>query len=292
VRAPTSRWVCEPCVYFCARLSPVPGRPPGKCSACKGSGRHERAGCKHCKRGKPHDTTGACLKCEGSGANALGGNFRNVSHLYDESAPVPYVNASKGEKPAHIDFLRAPHAGVWFAAIAESGQKHVLPWAPVNPPGSRGRVLFDEQTIALPDAAGWRIVDDLIALLTAGATKEEIERGDYGPHAWSRCEARIRAFEADWGDRLRGGDWFALALWLAQRDEDAVTERRAAEDAAKAEKKARAKATAKTAKPAQAAKPPATKPPARPRGTRAPRSKTTSAAKTRAPKRETTTCDT
>lgn len=240
VRAPDADWVCEACVYFCSRTEPVPGRPP--------------------KDGKK-----------------FGASYRNLSHLYNDALPTPYVNASKGEKPVILAFLRRHHAGTWFAAIADSGQKHVVQWTPVNPPGARGRVLFEEQTIALPDADGWRIVDDLAALLTAGATKDEIERGEYTPRAWALCPERISAFEAEWGARLRGGDWFALALWLAQRDEDAVTERLAAEQAAKAEKKRAAKvATPKTPKP---------------RGSRAPRTKTT-AAKTRAPKRETTTCET
>lgn len=236
VRAWLSPWVCEPCVYFCSRTEPVPGRPA--------------------KEGKK-----------------FGANYRNLSHLYDDVLPTPYVNASKGEKPVILAWLRQPHAGTWFAAIADSGQKHTIPWAPLNPPGSRGRVLFDEQTITLPDADGWRIVDDLIALLTAGATKEEIGAGHYSPRAWFLCGDQIRAFEATWGTRLRGGDWFDLALWLAQRDEDAVEERLAAEQATKAEKKARAKAAAKTEKPRRTK--PATS--ARSRGTRAPRAKTAGA---------------
>lgn len=198
--APLSPVVCEACIFIMSRISPVPGRPA--------------------QEGKK-----------------FGANFRNVSHLYDASAPVPYLNASKGEKPAILRFLRAPHGGLWFAAIADSGQKHVLPWTPLNPPGARGRVRFEEATVTLPDARGWGVVDDLAALLTAGATKEEIERGEYTPRAWSLCGDRVRAFERTWGEALRGGDWFALALWLSQRDEVAVAARMAAEKDAKEAKK-------------------------------------------------------
>ena len=196
VRVPSSDWVCEPCVYFCARLSPVPGRPP--------------------KEGK-----------------SLGGNFRNYSHALDDRG---YLNWSKGEKPGLLAWLRGPKQGVWFCGIAESGQKHTIPWIPVNPAGARGRVLFEEREIALPGARGWRLVDDLAALLTAGATKEEVGRGDYGPRAWQLCEALIRDFEEAHGSH-RGGAWFALALYLSQRDEEAVSERMTAEATAKEAKR-------------------------------------------------------
>lgn len=199
IKAPHGTHVCAPCVFFTSRTSPVPGRPP--------------------KAGKK-----------------FGGNFRNYSHLLDGTA---YVNASKGEKPAILAFLRAPKSGLWFGGIADSGQKHVLPWVPLNPPGRGGVVLFDETQVRLPRAdAGWQIVDDMIALLTAGATKEEISTGTYGTRAYTLARAQVERFEAEHG-ASRGGGWFTLALWLAQRDEDAVQERIAAEKEAKAEAKAK-----------------------------------------------------
>lgn len=195
VRCPDAEWVCEPCVHVCSRVAPVPGRPP--------------------KDGKQ-----------------FGGNWRNYSHLYDAGV---YSNASKGEKPAILSFLRAEHTGLWFAAIADSGQKHVLPWTPVNQPGTRrGVVLFDETLVTLPihAAAGWAIVEHMAALLTAGATKDEIATARYGARAWQLCDERLRAFEEAWGEK-RGGAWFALALWLAQRDEEQVAVRMAAEKEAR-----------------------------------------------------------
>lgn len=195
VAYPPGKYTCEACLYLCSRISPVPGRPP--------------------KDGKK-----------------FGGNFRNYSHLMDVER---YINASKGEKPGILAFLRGPKKGDWFGAIADSGQKHVLPWAPLNPEGSRGRVLFDETMVQLPDESGWKLVDDLVALLTAGATKESIASGDYNVGEWQRCEADIRAFEAKWA-KTRASSWFVLAVWLAQRDEAGVAERLATEKAAKAEK--------------------------------------------------------
>ena len=161
-----------------------------------------------------------------------GVNLRLFSHLYDAGE---YRYANKADKPSIRAFLRAPKRGPWFAAIADSGQKHTVPFAPLNL-GAHGSVLFEEAVVELPDAAGWRVLDDAIDLLTAGATKDEITRGEYRPETWLRCRDRIEAFERDHG-ALRGGAFFDLVVWLAQRDEVAVAERQAAEKAARAAKK-------------------------------------------------------
>lgn len=217
-RDPGAEFVCEACVYVRSRTSPVPGRVPGPCSACKGI------------------RVDACTKCEGTGKNSAAGNFRNFSHLFDRDAAIPYINASKGEKPIIRDWLRAPKHGPWFAAIADSGQKQVLPYAPMNSARSRGKIVFDDVVVVLPDAHGWTMLDDMTTLLTAGATKEEITSGGYGAGAWSRCRERIESFEDQWRNH-RGGSFFMLCVWLAQRDEEAVQVRIAEEKAIASEKK-------------------------------------------------------
>lgn len=203
VRSPRSTWICEPCVHISSRIAPVPGRPP--------------------KEGK-----------------SFGGNFRNYSHCWwrDQTGKVEYLNASKGEKPALLAWLRKPKVGEWWCAIADSGQKHIIPWAPLIK-GAKGPVLFDDLVVTLGD---WGIVDDMVELLTAGATKEEVEGGDYHPGSILRCRLDILAFEAKWG-RMRGGGFFALAIWLAQRDEEKVAARMAAEKEAKKDGKSRGKKT-------------------------------------------------
>lgn len=192
-RNPSGTHVCEACCYIASRVSPVLGR--------------------EAKEGKK-----------------FGGCFRNYSHCADERG---YLNASKGEKPAIRSFLERDHEGVWFAAIADSGQKHVLPFTTLNGPGRCGVVLFEEMPVEVPDSL--KLVEAMATLLTAGATKDEIERGDYRPATWLRCEAMARAFEAAHGGE-RASPWFSLALWLAQRDEEAVEARQSAE---KEEKRAR-----------------------------------------------------
>jgi hypothetical protein len=187
VRSPLAEHICEACVYVMARSSPVLGRPA-----------------------KP--------------GMQFGPNHRNYSHLFE--APAVYVNASKGEKPALREWLAREKRGCWFAAIADSGQKHVLPWAPWNGPGRGGLVLFDEQLVDVPDSLA--LVETMTELLTAGATKDEIGSGDYRPQAWIRCMVPLQAFELAHASQ-RGSAWFTLALWLAQRDEEATAARIAAE---------------------------------------------------------------
>ena len=186
VACPSSDVVCEACMFICSRTSPVPGRPP--------------------KDGK-----------------AFGGNYRNFSHLADEHG---YLNASKGEKLLIREFLAREHSAPWFAAVADSGQKHVLPFAPMNGPGRSGRVAFDERIVSVPNDQS--LIAEMMALLTAGATKEELESGNYGPRAWQLCGGRLAGFEASRARERRSG-WFSLALWLAQRDEEEVQRRLAAE---------------------------------------------------------------
>ena len=204
VRCPESSRVCEPCLFVMSRTSPVPGRPPAP-------------------------------------GKKFGGNFRNYSHLWE--AGGYYENASKGEKPRIREFLRRHHASDWFAAIADSGQKHVVPWVPINPPGRIGLVLFDETIVRFgPSTIG--LVEATASLLTAGATKDEIASGAYSPFTWMRCPDAVRQYEGQFGP-MRGAAEFALAIWLAQRDEEKVAARLEAERAERAEK---SEAPAKRAK--------------------------------------------
>lgn len=170
-----------------------------------------------------------CEACVWAMAGKPPHTLRSWCHLFDGRG---YVRVNKGDKPAIREWLRGAHEGPWFAAIADSGKKHVLPFSPVNVPGMGGRIRFEDEEVALPRDDGWRILDDATELLTLGATKAEIEPGRYGPRAWSLCPDAIAAFEDAWSG-LRHGAWFRLVLWLAQRDEERVQARMAAEQAAK-----------------------------------------------------------
>lgn len=204
IKAPTSPLLCEACVYFASRLSPVPGRLP--------------------KEGQTQ-----------------GGNWRNYSHTYEDTpAGVVYQNFSKGEKPGLLAWLRKVKKGLWWCAIAESGQKHVLPWAHLNTGHGQGKVLFEETVVRLPDVVGWQLVDDMRDVLTKGATKEEVARGVYSPYTWQKIPYVLQAFERRYPHR-RDSPFFALCVFLAQRDEVAVQARLEAEKQQKEEEKKKPK---------------------------------------------------
>lgn len=174
-RCPSSRFTCEACAFVMSRTAAVSGRPP--------------------KDGKQ-----------------FGGNFRNYSHLWEAGA---YSNASKGEKHVVRSFIERAHSGQWFAAIADSGQKHIIPWAPINGPGRSGRVMLDELQVDVPEDVS--LISDMTAMLSGGATKDEIAIGSYRSATWATMGAAVAEFERA-HQRLRGGAWFSLALWLAQRE--------------------------------------------------------------------------
>lgn len=229
-RFPTGRWVCEACAFVRGRFSAVPGREPKDCDACKGTGKQLEGGLQK-KNREQREAGGACVKCEGSGKKESGGRFGNFSHFMDEER---YENASKGEKPKILDWLRGQKYGSWFCVIADSGQKHLLPYAPLNPPGSRGRIRFEEQELPAPSAYDLDMVSEMTELLTAGVTKEELLSGQYTARAYQLAMDGVRAFEKAHSGK-RQGTWFSLAVWLAQRDEERVAVRMEAEAARKEE---------------------------------------------------------
>lgn len=156
--------------------------------------------------------------------------LRLFSHLWDGRG---YVYANKGGKDVIRDWLRGEKSGQWFAAVADTGQKHVLPYTQINPAGAtRGLIRFEERDVIMGD---WQLLDDATELLTDGVTKEAVDAGEYSANQWVDSAAYIREFEKKWG-RLRGSGWFDLCLWLAQRDE---AEWKARSDERKRQRKAR-----------------------------------------------------
>lgn len=136
--------------------------------------------------------------------------LRMHSHLFDG---LSWLRLTKADKTTMRAWLRRPKGAGWFAAIADSGKKHIIPWAPVNGAGS-GVVLFEERVVTL---GPWELVEAMEDLLTQGVRKPELERGDYGPRAWHQAAAGVQAFERAWGTKWRASGWFELGVWLAQR---------------------------------------------------------------------------
>lgn len=142
--------------------------------------------------------------------------MRNYSHFIVNGEWTPL---SKGNK-AQMRELLLDDVFPELAAIADSGQKHIVFRATRNPAGSKaGWVQFEEQRLYL-------IPDDLRGLLAlieelyTEFSKGEIESGDYagyrilkfGLERWLKLENQIKA--------VRGKPIFSLALFLAQRSDD------------------------------------------------------------------------
>lgn len=247
-RMPNATHVCAACVFVQSRVSPVLGRPAGGCKVCSGTGIVTTIPPKG--KGSKSKIGDPCPKCDGEGAAQFGGNFRNYSHLWEQGWASPafaadetgelrgppgigYVNASKGEKPLVRAFLEREHAAPWFAAIADSGQKHVLPFARMNGQGRSGVVLFDEWLVSVPEDTS--LIGEMVTMLTSGVTKDELASRDYYARSWQESRVQIEQFEARHGGG-RGGGWFTLALWLAQRDEEEHARRQAEKDARNADR--------------------------------------------------------
>ena len=123
---------------------------------------------------------------------------------------------SKAQKADIADLLLAASGLPEVAIIADSGQKHLVFKARVNPPGQRvGWVLFEEHMLWLDQEAFRNLFADIQALYRAGYSKESIGTGRYtfypdsDRHLWRQTEPRVRPY--------RGSAPFDLALYLAQR---------------------------------------------------------------------------
>lgn len=139
--------------------------------------------------------------------------LRLQSHFWDGRG---YHYWNKGDKAEIREWLQSEKVGEWFACVSDTGQKHVLPYTQINPPGaSRGLIRFEERDVIVGD---WRLLSGFTELLTDGVTKESMGTGEYSAQQWMESRDLLRQFEKDWG-RMRGSGWFDLCLWLAQRDE-------------------------------------------------------------------------
>jgi len=141
--------------------------------------------------------------------------MRNYSHFIVAGNWIPL---SKGNKDKMKDLLfGSPFPEL--AAIADSGQKHIVFRAERNRPGSKcGWVQFEEQSLFfIPEE--FKLHLDNIERLYAGFSKDEICGGKYqswrimqfGVDRWIEVEKEIKI--------IRGSLIFHLALFLAQREE-------------------------------------------------------------------------
>lgn len=82
---------------------------------------------------------------------------------------------SRADMRAVVDTLADPPAGQWVVAVAESGQKHTLPYAAVNRGPGRWRVRMDAADITATPAEFRDVFSRACALRKAGHAAAEIE---------------------------------------------------------------------------------------------------------------------
>lgn len=147
--------------------------------------------------------------------------MRNYSQFVVNGEWTPL---SKSDKPRMVELLLG-ESFPELAAIADSGQKHIVFRATRNPQGSKaGWVQFEEQRL-------WIIpkeLKSLIETIEAGLlifSKSEIEFGQYLPHRiiqfglekWQEMEAALKP--------KRGSLLLKLAIFLSQKKETETDER-------------------------------------------------------------------
>lgn len=132
---------------------------------------------------------------------------RNYSHFVARGAWYPL---SKGQKAKMRELLLA---GCEVAVIADSGQKHLVFRS------KPGWWTFEEQRLLPCPELLAQLLAPIEALYNAGASKAEIESGNYdsrtiqkiGVATWQSHEQQLKA--------RRGGLPFKLAIFLSQKEE-------------------------------------------------------------------------
>lgn len=178
------------------RRPSLPAEPtPGVCAMC---GRHtdETIPAKHTVAGKSFtdqyllarpDSTRTCYACSwvctGKGMDQV----RMWTVVAREDTTLPPSNpkaqyatdhlhcTSRADMRAVADTLADPPDGPWIVAIAESGQRHTLPYSVINRGAGRWRVRMDARDIdATPDEFT-TVFSHVLALRAAGHSADEIE---------------------------------------------------------------------------------------------------------------------
>ena len=162
----------------------------------------------------------------------LTGNWRNYSVLYAEGEPLTIKSRATSPRCSRGSDAHTARPG---SRRSRTAVKHVVPLRADQRRGARAGALRRGAHRGSARLRGWRIVDDLAALLTAGATKDEVERGEYAG-ALSRCVSQRSARSSARTDTCVGAD--GSRSWCSsQRDEAEVAARLGREASARAEKK-------------------------------------------------------
>jgi hypothetical protein len=139
-------------------------------------------------------------------------------------AGLPLEYASKAEKSRIREWIRnAPYPVAWGIAIADSGKKQLAPFAPVNSPNGRCRVLLESVLVEYVPADFSRHLDLVEKVYAMGFSKTEIQSGHLSTgrlRAASRADVLAFRGLALPLARAIGTPGHELAVWLAQKEEE------------------------------------------------------------------------
>jgi hypothetical protein len=126
---------------------------------------------------------------------------------------------NKADPRAFRALLREPPTGRWVCSIADSGQIHTAPFAPVNVGRGRYGVRYERTTI-YTTAAQYAELDDAIArLMAAGYTKQDIADQPF-PSRLTACGLDLWRREQRVIGPHRGSGLLDLVLFLARKDKE------------------------------------------------------------------------
>jgi hypothetical protein len=105
----------------------------------------------------------------------------------------------------------------WFASVADSGQKHVLPFAKLNY-GERWNVRLEDENVHGTSAGFGAVLHVAAILYQAGFNREEIETGAPRPSKLIEAGFEFWKKHNKYINPKRGGGLLRLAVFLLRKD--------------------------------------------------------------------------
>jgi hypothetical protein len=149
---------------------------------------------------------------------------RTAPPSHPKAAParvVPGAHLCARNDLSHLlaTLLEPPRSGRWFAAVADSGKIHTLPYSPLLEGGAGPwRLRFERQYASASPAQFAGLLWHAASLYAAGFVKRDIASGEphpsslakYGVETWRQHDERLRPF--------RGLPASRLAIWMLRKD--------------------------------------------------------------------------
>jgi len=131
--------------------------------------------------------------------------------------PLIYL-ATKATIQPIVDTLLDPPPGRWVVSVADSGQKHVVPFAIVNNSQSWWRVRFESVDVSCSVATFRRVAGVAASLYHAGYPKAVILGDPPGPGLLRKCGIDLwRAAQRELA-RYSGSSTLELAVWMLRKE--------------------------------------------------------------------------